>query len=476
MTPERDLPKHSRYQASYERFGFFWGLGVEHETYLMTSRTRKVTTFNGIQRRERYSVDYFRAYNADALADALKDVIDACGSLVIPILMNGHSMIHCDISGEHRTTYEKVPQPNPKYSGTTCFEWICSHSAWMCDEINRTFMWDGDTVEFMTQRFYRATVAGVMDELIQGEARFAEELAALPKEGVFATHGPMSIASPHNQEWATYLTNPRHVSMFNNGTIHINVTLPTRLGWNRRPLWPTEFREKHRRLARLVQWFEPLWIAVHGAGDPFAFWSPTYGHRFAAGSQRLAVSRYIGVGTFDTDTMPVGKILQIPKAEAGPLPWYDWLHARTAYTPLDDIGLDINYSKHGAHGLELRFLDQLPMESLRSVMEQVVVLMDITLEGGAIPNPRTNPRWITMAGSALYHGPRWIVEPEEINAICRILRIPAGQKEPMGVADALQWLFGQLETRHGFCWRKMVRPSAADADAEVGCFCCRRRQ
>ena len=291
-----------------------------------------------------------------------------------------------------------------------------------------------------------------MEELQEGEERFVQELAKLPKKGVLATYGPLQLASPRNEPFTTFVTNPYHVSMFNNGTIHINVTLPTRLGWNKTPLWRGDFVEKHRRLARLVQWLEPLWIAVHGSGDPL---TSSNQKGFAAGSQRLAVSRYIGVGTFDTDVMPVGKILQIYRTPT----LYPWYKTDNAYDTLDVIGLDINFNKHWAHGLELRFLDQLPMECLRSVIEQVVVLMDLALEGFAVSDPRKDPSWIAAASAGIYRGALWEVAPIEINAICAALRVGEHQKAPLSPAAALSWLFKQLEPRRAFCWKNMVGSS-----------------
>ena len=461
--PMRNLPKHKRYENAYKRFGFYWGLGVEHETYIMTNKDKIIQTFEDRMKPERYSVNYYAAYKQEIVKPALADAIaGAGGSLAVPLLMNGHSLTHCDINGEHRTTYERVPKPNPRYAGQTLFDWMCEYSTWFRDEVDRVFMWDGDTVEFMTQRFYRATVDDVMRELMESEARFEHELSRLPNEGVIGAYGPLTIASPINQPWATYLTNLRNISMFNNGTIHINVTLPTRLGWNKKPMRPRDFLEKHRSLARLVQWLEPLWVAKHGSADPFT--AGTFGTQFAGGSQRLAVSRYIGLGTFDTTMMLVGKINQVQKSELGPLPWYERLYARTAYVPLDVIGLDINYNKHWAHGLELRFLDQLPMESLRVVMEQVVVLMDVALEKEAIPDPRVNERWHSMAESALYNGIYWNVLPEEMGALCGALRLVESPKEPLSVDDALAWIFDRLEDRKGYCCTHMLR-----GESTVGC-------
>jgi hypothetical protein len=448
--------KHARYGTAYRRFGYYWGLGVEHETYVATSQTRTVRSFDtATLKPERYSVNYYSAYRPEHLTRGLAAAMDVSGgALTVPVLMNNHSFKDCDVFGEHRTTYEKIPKPNPRFAGETLEAWAGKYSQWLRDAYGSVYVWDGDTVEFMTQRFYKATVAGVMTELRGAEERFVAELQKLPKQGILAGYGPLRLSAPVNPGWATYLTNPRAVSMFNNGTIHVNVTLPTRLGWNRQPLWPADFVERHRRLARLVQWLEPWWIAAYGSGDPFATMCDVSG--FAAGSQRLAVSRYIGVGTFDTTVMPRGKILQIQKSDAGPLPWYDWLHARTGYAPLDVIGLDINFNKHWAHGLELRMFDQMPLADLDVVLRQVVVLMDIAQEGVTVPDPRKHVQWCRAAGEALLEGRAWRSSPEQMNVLCEALRVSGRPKEPWFGIDALRWLFEEeLVPRRGSCWRSM---------------------
>lgn len=453
------LPKHARYGSAYRRFGYYWGLGVEHETYIATSQSRIIRSFDAAALKpERYSVNYYAAYKPAALQTALQAVLaDASGALTVPVLMNSHSFLDCDVFGEHRTTYERVPKPNPRFAGQTLGNWSQTYSAWLRDEEGRSYVWDGDTVEFITQGFYCATVADVMAELRTTEDRFVAELAQLPRKGILAAYAPLRLSAPANPGWATYLTHPRGVAMFNNGTFHVNVTLPTRLGWDRRPLWPADFVERHRRLARLVQWLEPLWIAAHGSGDPFCGVVGEDVSGFAAGSQRLAVSRYIGVGTFDTNTMPRGKVLQIQRSAAGQLPWYDWLHARTAYAPLDVIGLDINFNKHWSHGLELRIFDQIPLADLEGILRQVVVLMDVALESGAIPDPRTNVQWQRAAGESLLEGAAWRISPEQMGAICAALNIATDIKEPVLAHQALTWLFDNaLRSRRGACWRAMV--------------------
>ena len=457
----RNLPKHSRYLSAYKRFDWFWGLGVEHETYIMTNQFRDISGFTvQAMKPERYSVSYYNNYRRGTLMKGLQSILNkAGGSLHGPIIMNNHSFVDCDLSGEHRTTFEREPLPNPRYSGQSLYEYLCIHSPWLREQKECTFTWDGDTVEFMTQDFYRATVASVMAELNYIEWRFVSELRRAPAIGILATHGPLTLASPRNEPFATYLTNPQAVSMFNNGTFHVNATLPTRLGFNRRPLSWTDFVEKHRRLARLVQWLEPLWIATFGSEDPLS----SVATGFAAGSQRLAVSRYIGVGTFDTNTMPTGKILQIPRT--ADLNWYD---VNGPYTSLDVIGLDINFNKHWAHGLELRIFDQMPMSALRAVLEHVVLLMDIALSGDAVVDPRPQAVWCSAARSAIFEGSCWTIRPEEWAALCCVLGVVVEPLTCRTPESALYTLMDAVKKqRRGMCWSLMVEGRHLD----LNCSC-----
>jgi hypothetical protein len=453
---QRDLPKHNKYQTSYKRFDTYWGFGIEHETYIKTSQTKTFTTFEENMKPERYSVSYYTNYKDEKkLKDTLQKLIDEQKDkkVVVPILLNSHSFTHTDKYGIHKTTFEKLPKVNKQFEGETFFEWCCKHSSWLKENYEKGFMWDGDSIEFINQKFYKVTLQSVLNELKDVEKRFVDELAKLPKQGLLIAYNPLLLTSPSNPPFATYYTNPKNISMFNNGTFHINITLPTRLGfWNpKEPSnWPI-FEEKHRRFARCIQWIEPLWIAVYGAGDPLA----NYSDEFAKGSQRVAVSRYIGLGTFDTDTMPRGKILQLKRKDCPPMPWYSSLYKKTSYTELDDIGLDINFNKHGAHGLELRFLDQMSFEDLEKVCKDIILVGDFSLTQKNIINPRNSPLWQKAAEEALLNGKEWILEPAFMNLVCLVFQVKECFKESMGVNDFLIFLMSKLP-KNGICWQKMV--------------------
>jgi hypothetical protein len=447
----RNLPKHNQYFPSYKKFDYYWGIGIEHETYLKTFQKKEFIIFEGVLNPERYSVNYYGVYEPEALKKAFETVFHENNNcLSIPLLLNSHTFTHTDLYGYHKTTYEKIPKPNTNYNGKTFFEWCCEHSKWMKENYEKKYMFDGDTIEFVTQNFYKTNINEVIRELSETEKQFEIELKRLPKQGIVAAYGPLSLASPINEPFACYVTNLKNIAMFNNGTIHINLTLPTRLNWHKEPLIWKSFRQQHKRLARLIQWVEPLLIAVHGSPDPFSQTSD----KFAKGSQRLAVSRYIGLGTYDTHTMPVGKILQIPRKG---FPWYDTLYRKTSYKTMENIGLDINFNKHGAHGLELRFLDQLPIYSLKTILQKLVILMDASLTiKGKIQNPVENLCWQSCAEDALYYGHGWrldISQQECINKLFHLYHLIP--KEPVYVEDFLQGLFKELENYKGHCWRLM---------------------
>lgn len=453
--PLRNLPKHKKYSSFYKRGDLFWGIGVEHETYIKTSQEKIFTSFSNAIDPERYSVSYYKSYKQDNLPFALQNVIDSNnGKLKVPVLMNGHSFTHTDKFNTHLTTFEKDPKPNPKSEKISLFQWACSHSKWLSSNYDKTFMWDGDTIEFMTNKFYKARVKDVLSELRLAHSCFLKELNSLPKQGFLIAYSPFTLSFPQNEPFASYLTNLKNISMFNNGTIHINITLPTRLSLfksQKASNWEL-FVENHRKLARLIQWIEPLWIANYGSPDPLAFIVPNFA---SPASQRIAVSRYIGLGTFDTTTMPRGKILQMPNSF---LPWYTEFHKHSQYEPLTEIGLDLNFNKHGAHGLELRFFDQISYSSLEQVLQHLVLLCDISLNySESVDNPRESAVWIQSATDCLSKGKSWKISQEQFLSFCSVLKISTSPPSFTGLSPevALQWLFSQVP-RSGFCWKSMI--------------------
>jgi hypothetical protein len=151
--------------------------------------------------------------------------------------------------------------------------------------------------------------------------------------------------------------------------------------------------------------------------------------------------------------MPTGKILQIPK---GDLPWYTNLHNKTEYEPLEVIGLDLNFNKHWAHGLEIRIFDQMPFVQLENVLKQVVLIMDASLAVDSVLDPRDSNEWRLSATEALYHGSAMSFTAEMVNQMFRAFGLILELKGPVEPKELMDILMESLMEKKGFCWSHMV--------------------
>jgi hypothetical protein len=450
--------KHLKYKTAYKPNDFYWGLGIEHETYLETSKLKQVTLkeLKENRARERYCVDYYSIYDKDTLNLALDGLFEPDKEILIPILVNSHTFQKTDIFGEHMTTYERVPKPNPKFNGKTIFQWMREENPdiFVADH-EKSFTFDGDTVEFMTQNFYKANVTSVIEELGQIEKDFMRALNSLPREGLFKLYAPFQIAQK-NYPFASYLTNLKNNAMFNNGTIHINITLPTKLDAAAKIADMETFKAKHQNLARILQWVSPLLVARYGAYDPLCE-SKTNGDKFAAGSQRVEVSRYIGMGTYDTDKMEPGKILTCPKSELSNLTWYDEFHKNAGVKYLNDLGMDINYNKHYAHGIEFRILDALPISDLEDILRFIVYLADFSLEY-KIENPLKSALWHRVALKCVHDGKGYYMDVPDQNELFKVFKINHISKEPLTAVEMLDIIKSKLKAKYkdAQCARLMI--------------------
>lgn len=441
-TPE-PLAKHVRYGDAYAPGDTYWGIGVENETYVEL-RGGVITTAEFVEKhqvRERYSVDYWNIYRAGA-TDA---VIQAwCASLPqgkdtdirLPLLMNAHSFTKCDRYGEHATLYTKTKERsvNPRFCGTTLLEELARVEPAVF-QAGRDVWWtfDGDSIEFMTQAFYCAKLEDVVTELLEAKGRWIgalqRGLATLDRE-LALQKTPAFVQKNHGL--AVFLTNRRNVAIFNNGTYHFNLTLPTRLDKDARIANPAQFRTVHQNAARLFQWMSPFLVARFGAGDVFATLGPrnSASRAFPAGSQRLCASRYVSIGTYDTDTMPTGKLLTFPRPTGGngSSSWYDRVYTNPAcaYLPLPEIGLDINFQKHWNHGLEFRIFDWFPEAELEGVLRAMVWMCDESncATRPPPPNPRTVPAWNAVTARVVWEGTDALITDEEAAQFRAAVRAP----------------------------------------------------
>ena len=417
--PNSIFEKYHKYKSRYGENELFWGLGIEEETYLQFSKPIQVAApiVRSGHKRERYCVNYYKSYRPHTLAELSTLFTDLSGFYPLPFLFNAHSFTKMDTSGSHCTTYEKNPRVNPAFSGKTFFQELqLFRPELFVNEYNKSYVFDGDTIEFITQDFYKAKASAVIKELLDNKSRLLRVVNDFCKvKGVYEQYGGKFIFPPVNPGFAVTYSNPSNIAIFNNGTYHINITLPTLLGpkdSNGLPTLanPDLFRQQHKNCIRMFQWIEPLLIAMYGSPDPFPAGSK--------GSQRCAMSRYIGIGTYDTNKMPEGKVLTSPiyniRGSSESFWWYSQYHKTSAYNPLTQIGMDINYRKHFLHGIELRMFDWFTEEQLMKVIEILVYVAEVSLTMKDVLEPAMSKMWNDLVVRILQEGSECVLKAHEI--------------------------------------------------------------
>ncbi len=380
----------------------YWGIGIENESYLMFKNLIKIPRHVYLmnQRPERYSVDYWKNYKKQPLFSTLQKLPS---HIETPIYINGYLFQNSDIHGNHKTLYTSPPRVNPQYLGVTVDTYLKNVSPVIRDLFKTNIIYDGDTIEFTTFNFYKTNVLTAIKELSDIKTRFLEEVNLhLYGKGLFQNE---LIYPPFNYGFAEHLSNPDNIAMCNNGTYHINITLPTILDVDGSIRNLKEFRDAHANAIRGIQWVEPLLVALYGSPDILHTLNTTY----SGGSQRLSLSRYIGLGTYDTIAMEKGKLLDCndPKKSTG---YLKELHCNSPYLPPEKTGYDFNYNKFTKHGIELRILDSFPEEFLEDVMNFLVLICDYSTKYD-IPDPRLDSAWNKAVLDCLRYGSDAVIMP-----------------------------------------------------------------
>jgi hypothetical protein len=408
------LDKHRNYLQYYKPNDIYWGLGIEHETYLEFSKLLNVNPnifYTENIKSERYSVDYYKSYKPDVYQNNIKlllkdnknnkiSYLDKDGITkykdrsfaVVPLLLNSHSFSKTDANNQPITTYSKNPKPNPDFNGKTLYEFICEKDSYFKDQYMKTFIFDGDTIEFINLNFYKKTIQDVIDELEKNKKEFTTRLQRVFEDHyIYNQFGTIKLCKT-NYPFVSFMTNFNKCSIFNNMTYHFNFTLPTKLNnkcyIENYPL----FIMQHKNLINLIHWVEPLLIATYGSGDILAKVNP----KLSGTSQRIAKSRYIGFGTYDVEKMTPGKLMHI-ESNNNHLSdldywWFNQYYKNSDYTKEDLIGLDINFHKHKNHGIELRIFDYFNESKLEDAFKFIILLMDHSLTK-KIKSPVRNKLW-----------------------------------------------------------------------------------
>jgi hypothetical protein len=391
----------NRYTKQYNSSDdIFWGIGLENECYLQAPPQyvlgKNIVCALG---RERYSVDYTLNYSIEELKKVMSHVYQSTKLYPVSQMINAHSFDKMDRNGNHKTTYEKEPKPNNKFSGKTVLEeWVefdCSIDQ-LINSKSKTesnIFFDGDTIEFITEKFYKTNTEEVVKELINNKNTFIDKFNKFKKEKkLWESFGEITFPTTH-PGINIFNSSPKKIVFFNNTTIHAHITLPTKIK-NGFVLDNNLFVETHAKAIKLLQWFEPFFICTLGSPDLLQFVYESY-HKmtcgfnstqnesynyFARGSMRATLSRYIGIGTYDTDQMITGKLLTHQVDNLRPknvLWWRDMISEDLLYNlPTSEIGFDFNYGKHYQSGLEFRLLDGIPMEILKDVLDVIILICE----------------------------------------------------------------------------------------------------
>ena len=356
--------KHLKYMCHYDTAieEVFWGIGIENETYLTVS-TEGAKAFRELRLKpERYSVDYVKNFKADPLAAVLQKAKEL-DHLTFPIYVNAHTFQKTDPMGQHRTFYDVKSTPNPAFTESLHDRLIrdCNVYRTIYDQ---SMVFDGDSIEFITQRFYNGTVADSVAELKESKQRFLDAITP------YFVGWKLGIPRfpTHNHGFVSFLTTQkRNLSLCNSGTIHVNLTLPTLLRGGQ-IADKTMFANTHLNFIRHIQVIEPLLIACYGTPDVFSLLDPAY----SLGSLRISRSRYISLQTFDTAHPINGKLLLMDRP-TDPAFWYNQL-ADSPYHLNASIGYDVNFNKFKNHGVEIRFFDWFPEAYVEDVVNLLVLL------------------------------------------------------------------------------------------------------
>jgi len=333
----------------------------------------------------------------------------------MPMYINGYTFQNVDIYGQHKTHYSKAPVSNKKYCGMS----IDQYMNYVSPVYNRLFKknvtFDGDTIEFITSRFFKTTVKKVVEELGMIKKKFIAEIDKhLSKKLLFENS---TIVYPeYNYGFVSFLTNSNNLGICNNGTYHLNITLPTKLSNDNTIVDMDLFKKKHSDAIRMIQLMEPLLIALYGSPDILNTIARLNADAkinadatkddasnkdisYCGGSLRIMMSRYIGLGTYDSETMESGKKLD----DCIPPNYFERLHQGGEYFPPSKIGFDVNYNKFKNHGIELRIFDYFPEEYLGDVLNFILLLCE---HSGykKIDKPQNNKAWNDMVIQCIKFG------------------------------------------------------------------------
>lgn len=440
---------------------YYWGIGLENETY-MQFKESMIVSGGFIQEKigcERYSIDYRKCYRSGVLASVLENGLDKDKNYRVSRMMNSHSLDKIDLNYQHKTIASiNPPVDNPEYLGKSILENFLEsqpYNIWSMFTQKTNPMgsvnFDGDSIEFVTKYFENRTISDSCDELAATKKLFIDKIN---ESGVL--NGNLHFPD-YNTGFNMFLSNQENIVLFNNGTYHFHITLPT-LTENSRIVDYPAFEAKHANAIYLLQWFEPLFIATLGSPDIMQVISKKRGlnHQFAGGSMRNAMSRYTGVGTFNK-VMAKGKILTYQVEEFRKLLrfekeeniwWRDQVESDFDYELLSDIGLDFNQEKMYQSGFEFRSFDEFPASYLPDLLQAIITICEHSLNVPNVPWCHDSVVWNNLVFKSLKYGYQTEITPEEKQEVLEVLNLSALQSEFDAITMLDAFFFRIIEVLH----------------------------
>lgn len=453
------LEKHKDYLNKYVPDDIYWGIGIENECYLEFEYHREVNRefmLNNAQR-ERYCINYYKNYKDGIYFQALNRILKD-SDYTLPLLMNSHSLQKVDLNNHHMTLYGKGgDKPNPFFSGETLYQLISKKDDYFIKECGHKFIFDGDTIEFPTQNFYKTTIHDSIIELSTNKHTFITKLNKIFDENnIYKQFGKIDICKK-NYPFAIFISNLDGYTIFNNMTYHFNFTMPTKLDEVGEILNKEQFILEHQNAIRLFQWLSPLFMIKYGSYD---YLSKDNFVNLTKSSQRCALSRYIGIGTYNTDKMLKGKILQMnwkdhPMAE-NPMWWFNRYYQISDYVKLDKIGLDINFHKHKNHGIEFRIFDYFDEKYLEEVLQFIVFILDHSYEK-KVKNPLYDLDWNDFVFNSILYGKDTLLSRNLIDILENITDTKLPSNNPIAVFDTIYNSFFNKYYENGRCSGLMIK-------------------
>jgi hypothetical protein len=415
---------------------YYWGIGLENETYMQFEESL-VVSGEFIQEKigcERYSIDYRKCYKSGSLTLALETAFDKNKNYKVSRMINSHSLDKLDLNYQHKTlAFTKPLVDNPEYLGKSILEVFLEDQPYniqsMLTQKNNpmgSVNFDGDSIEFVTKYFENRTISDSCDELKATKKLFIDKIneSAVLEEKL---HFPN-----YNIGLNMFMSNQENLVLFNNGTYHFHLTLPT-LTENSRIVDYPSFDAVHSNAIYLLQWFEPFFIATLGSPDIMGAISTKYNltEKFASGSMRNAMSRYTGVGTFNK-SMAKGKILTYQVEEFRKLLkfdkseniwWRDQVESDLDYELLSEIGLDFNQEKMYQSGFEFRSFDEFPASYLNDVLHAIILICEHSLHLPNVNWGHDSVVWNNLVFKSLKNGYLTEINEEEKREVLDLLQL-----------------------------------------------------